>query len=209
MFSRCFAIPKQCKTNKFLNLGLARWANCGLPWLCSSVALGGYLGAGRGFPGASALIVHQHTKIARLRLFGAIAFLNCLQISVLRGFLGGFFGFIGARCVFGCLVAFVGFMRLYACRVKRLEVRKRNAAHFIGFLGLHRSCICLYCVCCFACIALVLRLSWLCALLGLCWCWLSFPIGQNEKGAHLLCAPSLLGFGVFYFKLSNAIIASL
>ena len=62
MFSRCFAIPKQCKTNKFLNLGLELGVFQGLSWLRSSVAVGAYWGAGRGFPGASALIVHQHTK---------------------------------------------------------------------------------------------------------------------------------------------------
>ena len=71
--------------------------------------------------GASAQVVHQHTKIAHFRLFGAIAFFDCLQISVLRRFLGGLFGFICARCVFGWLVAFVGLVGLYACNVRRLR----------------------------------------------------------------------------------------
>ena len=44
---------------------------------------------------ASAQVVHYPTKIAHFLHFGAIAFLDCLQISVLRGFLGGLFGFIG------------------------------------------------------------------------------------------------------------------
>ena len=168
MFPRCFAIPKQCKTNKFLNLGLERWANCGRSWLRSSVALGAYMGAGRGFPGASALIVHQHSKIAHFRLFGAIAFLHPFNKSVLRGFLGGFFGFIGARCIFDWVRCFAWLVGLYACRVKRLRTEKRKTRKFIGLL---RSCIFLYC-CCFACIALVLRLSCLlCLGCGCCWWW--------------------------------------
>ena len=42
---------------------------------------------------------------------------------------------MGLRCIFDWLVAFVGFVGLYACSVRRLEVRKRNAAHFLGFIG--------------------------------------------------------------------------
>ena len=80
----------------------------GRSWLRSSVAPGVCLGAGRGFPGASAQVVHYPTKIAAFRLFGAIAFLHPFNKSVLRAFLGGLFGFIGARCIFGWLVAFVG-----------------------------------------------------------------------------------------------------
>ena len=83
-------------------------ANCGLAWLRSSVALGASLGLFGECWRASVLIVHQHTKIARFRLFGAIAFLDCFQISVLRAFLGGLFGFIGFRCIFGCLGGFRG-----------------------------------------------------------------------------------------------------
>ena len=75
--------------------------------------------------GASALILHQHTKIAAFLLFGAIAFPRSLQISVLRGFLGGLFGFIGARCIFGYLVGFVGLVGLYACNVRRLRSEKQ------------------------------------------------------------------------------------
>ena len=113
--------------------------------------LGLILGAGRGFPWASVLIVHQYTKIARFRLFGAIAFLDCLQKSVLRAFLGGLFGLICFRCIFGRLVAFVALVGLYACSVRRLEVRKRKPCYFLGFIGflgflgfigLLRSCGC-------------------------------------------------------------------
>ena len=106
MFPRDFRRPNRAKINIFLNLSGKRGVFAGLPGLRSSVALGACLGAGRGFPGASALIVHQHTKITHFRLFGAIALLDCFQISVLRAFLGGFFGFIGARCIFDCLGAF-------------------------------------------------------------------------------------------------------
>ena len=92
--------------------------------------VGAFLGADRGFLGASALIVHQHSKIAYFRPFCAIAFPRCFQISVLKGFLGGFFGFIGARCIFGCLVAFVAFVGLYACNVRRLRSEKRKPRKF-------------------------------------------------------------------------------
>ena len=139
--------------------------------LRSSVALGALLGAGRGFPGASALILHQHTKIAHFRLFGAIAFPRSSQISVLRGFLGGFFGFIGARCIFGCLVAFVGLVGLYACNVRRLGSEKRKTCKFIELL---RSYVFSSC-CCFSWFVLLLLFS--------CCLWVSlgllalFPFG--------------------------------
>ena len=115
--------------------------------MCSSVlfglelsSLGSWSGLPWGFLGASSLIVHQHTKITLFLLFGAIAFPDCLQISVLRGFLGGLFGFMGARCIFDWVAAFVGLVGLYACNVRRLRTEKRNAAYFLGLL---RSCCCL------------------------------------------------------------------
>ena len=76
----------RAKTKIFLNLGLKRWANCGLPWLRSSVALGSWSGLPLGFPGACALIVHRHSKIVSLGYPCAIAFSRCSQISVLRAF---------------------------------------------------------------------------------------------------------------------------
>ena len=95
MFPRCFAIPKEGKSKEtFENKG-KRWANCGLAWLRSSVLLGlisGSLGSAGGHP---LRVAHYPTKIAQFRLFGAIAFSRSFQISVLRAFLGGFFGFIG------------------------------------------------------------------------------------------------------------------
>ena len=39
---------------------------------------------------------------------------------------------MGFACGFGCLVAFVGLVGLYACNVRRIRIEKRNAAHFIG-----------------------------------------------------------------------------
>ena len=97
-------------------------------------APGAYVGAGRGFLGASAQVVHQHTKIAPFPHFGATAFPDCLQTSVLRAFLGGLFGFIGARCIFDWVVVFVGLVGLYACIVRRLRTEKRKPAYFIGLL---------------------------------------------------------------------------
>ena len=49
----------RAKTNKFLNLGLERWANSGLSWLRSSVLLGAcfrlFGGVFEGFPPGSPL----------------------------------------------------------------------------------------------------------------------------------------------------------
>ena len=115
-------------------------------WAFVAVFLGG-LGACLGLFGecwrASAQVVHYPTKTALFRLFGAIAFLDCFQISVLRAFSGGLFGFMGFACGFGWVGAFVGLVGLYACKVKRLRTEKRKAAYFLGFLGLLRSCSCL------------------------------------------------------------------
>ena len=86
MFYRDFRRPKRAKVKVFLVLGLTRWANCGAFGAVFLGALGAYLGAGRGFPGASAQVVHYPTKIASFLSFGAIAFLRSFQISVLRAF---------------------------------------------------------------------------------------------------------------------------
>ena len=163
------------------------------------------LGAGRGFPWASALIVHQHTKIARLRLFGAIAFPCSCNKSVLRAFWGGLFGFIGFRSIFGWVRCFAWLVGLYACIVRRLEVRKRNAAYFlgfIGFLGLLRSCCCLL----WFVLCLSLGLLWLLCSCCLCWLWLVllvgfFPFGRYDKKkgqAVALVLSSFVGCVLFY-----------
>lgn len=86
MFPRCFAIPQRGKSKEtFENKG----QKVGKLGAFVAVFLGAFvacLGAGRGLPGASALVVHQHTKIATFPFFGAIAFPRSFQISVLRGF---------------------------------------------------------------------------------------------------------------------------
>ena len=69
---------------------------------------------------------------------------------------------MGLRCVFGCLVAFVALVGLYACSVRRLESEKRHAAYFLGFIGLLRSCGCFAWF-----VLLLLRSCCLCALLVL------------------------------------------
>lgn len=204
--AKCFLgvlrYPKRAKPNIFLNLGLMRRANMGLSWLRSSVALGACLGAGRGFLGASAQIVHQRTKIAPFRLFGAIAFPRCLQISVLRAFLGGFFGFIGSGCIFGWLVAFVGLVGLYACSVRRLKVRKRKPANFLALaFSLVASLLLLLIVVCLVVIAWVASL-----LLFVCFGWVvgrgSFSlrmIATKRKGAPCWRVLSLfVGCVLFY-----------
>ena len=43
---------------------------------------------------------------------------------------------MGFRCIFGCLVAFVGLVGLYACSVRRLRTEKRNAAYLNYGIGL-------------------------------------------------------------------------
>ena len=150
------------------------------------------LGAVRGFSGASVLIVHQYSKITHLRLFGAIAFPRSFNKSVLRGFLGGLFGFIGFRCIFGCLVAFVALVGLYACNVRRLRTEKRKTCKFIGFIGflgfigLLRSCGCF--------VWFVLLLLRSCSLLGVVVLLaVLFPFGRydNKERAHRVGASSL------------------
>ena len=105
---------------------------------------------------------------------------------------------MGARCIFGWLVAFVGFVGLYACRVKRLEVRKRKPACFIGFIGL------LSLLSLLARFALVL--CWLVLLFLLCClCGLRvvllvflFPFGRydKKKGRTVLARPFFVCCGL-------------
>ena len=113
-------------------VALGSWS--GLPWECLR---------------ASLQVVRYPTKIAPFRSFGAIAFPRSFQISVLRGFLGGLFGFIGRRCIFDCLVAFVGLVGLYACNVRRLGSEKRKTCKFIELLRSYvfSSCSCFVVAC--------------------------------------------------------------
>ena len=150
----------RAKAKVFLNLSGKRGVFAGLPWLRSLVAFGAYLGLFRECWRASAQIVHQHSKMVSFGYPCAIAFPCSFQISVLGAFLGGLFGFIGFRCIFGRPVAFVGLVGLYACTVRRLEVRKRKTCKFIGFIGFIGS----FCSCgCFAWFVLLLLRS--CSLL--------------------------------------------
>ena len=77
---------------------------------------------------------------------------------------------MGARCIFDWLVAFVGLVGLYACNVRRLEVRKRNPAIFWGVASLLQLLI----VVCLVFVAWVV--AWVASLLlfvGFSWvvCW--------------------------------------
>ena len=83
----------------------------------------------------------------------------------------------------------MGLVGLYACIVRRLEVRKRKTCKFIGFIGSFCSCGCLCCVCCFAC--LVCFAPVVC---GLCCWWLFFPSDDcdKKKGRKGLCLASSL-----------------
>ena len=163
-------------------MGPARWA-CVAVFL---VAPGACSGAGRGFPGASALVVLHPCKFG---LFGypcAIAFLHPFNKSVLRGFLGGLFGFIGARCIFGWLVAFAWLVWLYACNVRRLRSEKRKRPYFCGLRSyVFISCGCFgCCLSCGYCFAPVL-----CGfLLG---CWFFFPLdGMTKRKGAISCVLS-------------------
>ena len=111
MFSRCFAIPKQCKTNKFLNLGRKRWAKGGRSWLRSSVALGAYLGVFEGFRSHTPP-AYENSPLPALWCNRFPSFLSNFRFKgILRGFLWvyrckmyirlpcGFRGACGALCV--------------------------------------------------------------------------------------------------------------
>ena len=100
----------------------------------------GLYGSAGGFPGASALIVRHSCKFSRFRLPCAIAFPRSFNKSVLRAFLGGLFGFIGQRCIFGWLRCFAWLVGLYACIVRRLRTEKRKRTYFCGL----RSCCCFW-----------------------------------------------------------------
>ena len=92
-------------------------------------------------------------------------------------------------------MAFVALVGLYACNVRRLEVRKRKLCKFIGFIGfigflgfigLLRSCGC------FAWFVLLLLRS--CSLLGVVVLLVVlFPFGRYDKKerAHRIGASSL------------------
>ena len=82
MFYRDFRRPKRAKVKKHLETRakggqIVGVRGCVPRWL---------LGLSWELVGASALIVHQHTKIAHFRLFGAIAFPRSFNKSVLRAF---------------------------------------------------------------------------------------------------------------------------
>ena len=124
----------RAKVKKHLKTRGKRGVFRGLPWLRSSVAVGASLGLFGECWRASVLIVRHPCKFGLLGYPCAIAFPHSFQISVLRAFLGGLFGFIGFRCIFDWLVAFVGLVGLYACIVRRLEVRKRKRPYFCGLL---------------------------------------------------------------------------
>ena len=149
--------------------------------------------------GASALVVRHPCKLAAFRFPCAIAFPRSFNKSVLRAFLGGFFGFMVLRCVFGYLVAFVGLVGLYACNVRRLRSEKRNRRYFCGlrsyFLGLLRSC------CCFSWFVLWLLCSCsLCWLCGLCCWWFFFPLDDmTKRKGKLLACPIFVGCGLVLF----------
>ena len=169
---------KRAKPKIFLKLSGKRGVFAGLAWLCSSVVVGASLGLFGECWRASALVVRHPCKFGLLGYPCAIAFPRSFQISVLRAFLGGLFGFIGFRCILDWLVAFVGLVGLYACIVRRLEVRKRKPCKFIGFIGfigLLRSCGCFVWF-----VLLLLRSCCLCWLWFLCWVALLvalFPFG--------------------------------
>ena len=96
-------------------------------------------------------------------------------------------------------MAFVGLVGLYACIVRRLEVRKRKTCKFIGFIGfigLLRSCGC------FAWFVLLLLRS--CSLLVVVVLLVVlFPFGRYDKKerAHLVGASSLCGLWACYIAL--------
>ena len=84
----------------------------------------------------------------------------------------------------------MGFVGLYACRVKRLRTEKRNAAIFVGFAPMFSALAFAYCglsCCCFAPVVCWFRLG-----CGLCCWWFFFPSDDmtKRKGA-ISCVLSL------------------
>ena len=87
MFPRDFRRPKRAKAKIFLSLGLKRWANCGLPWLRSSVALGACLGLPLGFRSHSPP-AYENSPLPALwcnRFLGLLAKIRFK--GILRGFI--------------------------------------------------------------------------------------------------------------------------
>ena len=109
-------------------------------------------------------------------------------------------------------MAFVALVGLYACNVRRLEARKRNAAYFCGLRSyIFSSCICLL----WFALCLSLGLLWLlcsCCLWWLCGLLLVafFPFGRydKKKGRTLLARPLFVRGLWACYMLSAAFIAS-
>ena len=117
--------------------------------------------------------------------------LNMALFRILRGFWRGFRVVVWV-CLFGCFAWIVG--RLCACIVRRLYGLWRVLPFFFSLcplLSLFLSLLSCF-LSCFLCLSS-------CALLVLSLCGLMFPFPfrTKRKRAHLFCALSLLGFGVF------------
>ena len=142
----------------------------------------------------SALIVHQHSKIAAFGFPCAIAFPRSFNKSVLRGFLGGLFGFIWSRCIFGWLVGFVGLVRLYACKVKRLRSEKRKPANLLDcFAPVFCWLALIALLALFASLVLVVWFACLgCVVGGFLSLWM---IATKRKGKRFAC-PLFVGCGL-------------
>ena len=107
-------------------------------------------------------------------------------------------------------MAFVGLVGLYACRVKRLKSEKRKPAHFIGFIGFIGLIASLLFFVGFSCAAWIV----LCVLLVVfsllgCVVGVSFSLWTKRKRSAFVLRSVFTRFWCLYFKLSNAIIASL
>ena len=106
-------------------------------------------------------------------------------------------------------MAFVGFVGLYACNVRRIESEKRKPANFLALAV--AFCVCrLGCCGCFAPVVCVLRLCWLCFL---CWVVLLvafFPFGRyDKKKGHTVLALPLFVRGLWAcYSLANCSRAS-
>ena len=92
---------------------------------------------------------------------------------------------MGARCAFGCLVAFVGLVGLYACSVRRLRTEKRKPANLLNRFAPMFSALAVA-----SCVVVALLLFFVCFdwVVG-CGSFSLRMIATKRKGAPLLVLP--------------------
>ena len=168
----------------------------GLSWWCFIVSTGAGVpasGPEGGWPWFSGGVFPAFCPLYCFACLGLLA--NMALFRVLRGFLGGFMGFVLSWC-FAWLVGL-----LYACKVRRFRGLKRVCLYFIRFSSS------LTCFCPFACsfISSLLLSSgcplscFVCSCVLVGFCIFFFPCGlyTKRKGAPCWCVLSRPVVGCF------------